>query len=540
MARKKQPAFSGGLKKLFDTAIGCDEYDRYVFGRIKDKAPRLRDLEERGASELATFPGLFQDCFSALYKLEPALRPLEVVLPSHRPHHRLLEQVMATEEYKELRAFTTLAEFEAGMASEVVGERALQFFSEEQKEQIRDMQSEEKQSSSLEEQLEGLQTAAEAAQEAADQAQAEVKQAGNAKTASMLAAKARQLQTKANALGKQAQGVQMSLEKAKARLAQMAADQDQWFDQNLDQVRQAARQIAQQAKEEVEETSELLEAWGDEAGTLRRGDPTKAREYAERIKNSEKLRKLAKLIGRLKRLALNKAKSKAEARAQVVDVRRGRDLKNMLPSERRRLVHPLTQRQFLRNWAKAQLLVFVKRAKEKLGRGPIVVCEDGSGSMSGEKELWAKAVSLALAEVARFQKRSFAWVHFGAEHSPISVEVALGGKVTPELMFQIAETFLDASGTDFQTPLTKARENIESKEFKKADIVFITDGEAAVSDRFLADFREAKRTREFQVVAVPINIGGSSSTATLAEFADNIIPISDLSAGEAGEIFEKI
>ncbi|MBT9174134.1 MAG: Protein ViaA [Syntrophomonadaceae bacterium] len=529
---------------LHNTAVRCDEFDRYIFGRIKDKAPRLGDLEERGTGEIPTFPGLLQDCFSALYKLEPELRPAGEVLPSHRPHRRLLEQVMGTEDYQELRAYTTLQEFEAAMASEVVGDRALQFFSEEQKEQIREMQSEEEKSESFQEQVEGLQAAAQAAQEAANQASAEAEEAeqqGDSQTAQEFSAKASQFQTQADSLSAQAQNAQMSLEEAKQRLEQMSAEMEEWFDQHSDEVRQACRKIAQSAKEEVEETSEFLEAWGDEAGELRRGDPAKAREYAERIRNSRKLRELAKLVGRLKRLALNKAKTKAESRAEVVDVSHGRDLRNLLPSERRRLAHPLFQKEFLRRWASSQLLIFKKKDKEKMGKGPIVVCEDGSGSMSGgEKEIWAKAVSLALAEVARFQKRNFAWIHFGAEYSPLSVEQATGGKVTPELMFSIAETFLDASGTDFETPLAKAQEIIEETEFKRADVVFITDGHCTVSDEFLENFRKTKREKEFQVVAVPINIGGSCSLASLEEFADNIIPVSQLSAGEAGEIFDKI
>lgn len=528
---------------LHDTVVRCDDFDRYIFGRIKNKSPRLLELEERGTRELSTFPGLLQDCFSALYKLEPELRPAEEILPSHRPHRKLVEQVMGTEEYQELRAYTTLQEFEAAMASEVMATRALQFFSEEQKEQIRKMQSEEEKSESLQEQLEGLQAAAQAAQDAADQARTEAEEAeqiGDSQAARQLYAKARQLQAQADALNQQVQSVQMSLEEAKKRLEEMSAGLEQWFDENQDQVRQAARKIAQSAKEEVEEVSQFLEAWGDEAGELRRGDPVKAREYAERIRNSRKLRELAKLVGRLKRLALNKAKSKAEARAEVVDVSHGQDLRNLLPSERRRLAHPLTQRGFLRDYANSQLLVFVKRDKETQGRGPIVVCEDGSGSMSGEKELWAKAVSLALAEVARFQKRGFAWIHFGAAYSPLSVEQAPAGKVTPELMFQIAETFLDASGTDFETPLRKAQEIIEEQEFRRADIVFITDGECTISDQFLEGFREAKRKREFQVVGVLINIGGSCSEATLAEFADQLVTVDQLTAGKAGEVFEAV
>jgi uncharacterized protein with von Willebrand factor type A (vWA) domain len=539
MEKKKIKSISG----LHDTAVRCDDFDRYIFGRIKDRSPRLKDLEVRGVEELPTFPGLLQDCFSALYKLEPELRPSQEILPSHRPHRRLLEQVMGTEEYQELRAYTTLQEFEAAMASEVMATRALQFFSEEQKEQIREMRSEEEKSESLQEQMEGLQAAARAAQAAAEQAQAEAEEAeqiGDGQTAQALSAKARQLQAQADALSQQAQSIQMSLEEAKKHLEQMSAAMKEWFDHHSDEVRQAARKIAQSAKEDVEEVSQLLEAWGDEAGELRRGDLAKAREYAERIRNSRKLRELAKLVGRLKRLALNKAKSKAEARAEVVDVTHGRDLKNLLPSERRRLAHPLFQKDFLRRWANSQLLIFKNKDREKMGRGPIVVCEDGSGSMSGEKELWAKAVSLALAEVARFQKRGFAWIHFGAADSPLSVEQAPAGKVTPELMFQIAETFLDASGTNFETPLRKALEIIEEQEFRRADIVFITDGECAVSDSFLEDFRKAKREKEFQVVGVLVNYGGSCSEASLAEFADQLVTVDQLTAGKADEVFDAV
>lgn len=41
-------------------------------------------------------------------------------------------------------------------------------------------------------------------------------------------------------------------------------------------------------------------------------------------------------------------------------------------------------------------------------------CEDGSGSMSGDPEIWAKAVGLALYKIAQFQKREFYGIHFGS------------------------------------------------------------------------------------------------------------------------------
>ena len=519
-------------RQLYDTTVVCDEYDRYTFGKIKERAPRLKDLEVSGGEKLKTFPGLLQDCFSSLYKLEPELRSAEQVRASHRPHHRLMEQVMATEEFNGLRSYTTLQEFEAAMASEVIGVAALAFFSEQQKQQIEQMAEQEQQCDQLGQNADGLAAAAEGAQEGADEA------ASSAPDGAM-EARQQKLQQQADQLGAQAQAAQLSLEQAKEKLEQMVAASDEWFDDHEDETRQAARRMAEQAKEQVEETSELLSAWGDDAGELRKGDPAKAREYAERIRNSEKLKKLAKLVGRFKRLALSKAKSRAEARSVIVDVTRGRDLKSLHPAEKRRLAHPDLRRGFLKDWAAGTLLIFKKRDRQTQGKGPIIVCEDGSGSMKGDKELWAKAVSLALAEVAHHQKRGYAWIHFGARYSPKVFEVALGGRITPELMFQIAETFLDAGGTDFESPLQQAQELIEQQAFQRADVVFDTDGKCAVSNAWLEQFRAAKKQREFQVHSVLVNVG-SASAGGVQEFSDTITEVTSLTTAKAGEVFEKL
>ena len=44
----------------------------------------------------------------------------------------------------------------------------------------------------------------------------------------------------------------------------------------------------------------------------------------------------------------------------------------------------------------------------------MVICVDGSGSMSGSKELWAKAVALTLMDIARREKRACLALVFSA------------------------------------------------------------------------------------------------------------------------------
>src|SRR5437764_9912685 len=55
------------------------------------------------------------------------------------------------------------------------------------------------------------------------------------------------------------------------------------------------------------------------------------------------------------------------------------------------------------------------RATEPGGKGPVLVCVDESGSMQGEKAHTAKALALAMAWVARRQKRWIALVAYSGD-----------------------------------------------------------------------------------------------------------------------------
>jgi hypothetical protein len=49
---------------------------------------------------------------------------------------------------------------------------------------------------------------------------------------------------------------------------------------------------------------------------------------------------------------------------------------------------------------------------ENLGKGPIIVCQDKSGSMDGQRDEWATAVAIAMSELATKQNRAFGVIHF--------------------------------------------------------------------------------------------------------------------------------
>ena len=89
----------------------------------------------------------------------------------------------------------------------------------------------------------------------------------------------------------------------------------------------------------------------------------------------------------------------------MVGVESGGDISRLLPVELARLVVPELELNTLRRIAEREALCREYHATGPVGEGPVIVCVDESGSMEGEKAHTAKALALALAWVARHQRR---------------------------------------------------------------------------------------------------------------------------------------
>src|SRR5207245_9845248 len=89
-----------------------------------------------------------------------------------------------------------------------------------------------------------------------------------------------------------------------------------------------------------------------------------------------------------------------------------------LPPEPLPLHHPVLHRDFARGLIEGRLRSCAVRGDER-GRGPMIVCLDGSGSMAGDKEIWSKAVALTLLEIARRQRRLFRFICFSSADTPL-------------------------------------------------------------------------------------------------------------------------
>lgn len=491
-----------------------DRFDKATFEEMRESAQALKDTQEKGVEELTTFPPLMQDVFSTFYKYKPNVRDQAEIKSSHRFNHSLINKAQETDQYPQLRQYTKLDPVNSALATVTIANSLIKTIQTDLKKEADEANKLAKQEDVTQQMCDTANSLSDIAHKAAGTPNAE------------------DLMEKAMRAQKQAAQASTKLKKMESKNEKNMAGSQQ-------KIRQAMRAAGNEALEEVKETSELIEAWGTEPGQLQQLSPEQRLELAQKLGDKDKLKKLAKMIGRFRRMAIHSQKTKiTHGLDEVHDMETGNDLEKVLPSELVYLRHPVLKSQFNRKFTEAQLLQYELRGKEKVGRGPIICCIDSSGSMYGESELWAKAVALSLLEIAQMQKRSFAAIFFGSDSDPLeTIEIHKGEQNVIGKVLEIAEYYL-GGGTDFEKPLDEAIELIEREEFKKADIVFVTDGYCGVSDDWLESFLKRKDTKEARIHSVLVDM--SSSNEVMDSFSDQVTPVQDLTIDSAVEIFQGV
>lgn len=297
--------------------------------------------------------------------------------------------------------------------------------------------------------------------------------------------------------------------------------------------------------------TDLCRQWGQDPGFLQRLPHEERSALARRIGETQKLQDLARLVGRLRDLAMHKQRARiAELPHEVYDVTLGDDWDRLLPNELTALAHPLLRFDFYERLLDGRVSQYHLRGEESLDRGTIVACLDTSGSMAGSNELVSKAIALALLDVARLQNRhcvvilfsspgqwrSFTFPGDGAAvrdpgGQPTAVSVA-------EAIVRVGSEFF-GGGTDYQSPLEEAMRLIAEDEAADGDIVFITDDQCEVNAPFLERYRALKAAKRFSTYSVIVG-AQASEARTLKTLSDQVIAASELTDEVAGRIFEKV
>jgi Mg-chelatase subunit ChlD len=280
---------------------------------------------------------------------------------------------------------------------------------------------------------------------------------------------------------------------------------------------------ASAAVDELRETLEGLADVGLMAGTgTATGGMMSAkgiRDLAARLRSDTRLKQIALLAGRFKRIAANKRRQRYRHGAdEISDVEMGADLGRLLPSELVKLAHPRLRAAFMRNFVERSALQYQLVGNEPLGKGPLVVLLDKSGSMDGPRDTWATALALALLDQAQRERRVFALLCFDY-HVKFEAIVRPGEPLPEKALFTAC-----AGGTDIGTAMLRGLQIIGTNEgaMKKADIVLVTDGGSDASAA--STLRDSAKVLGVTILGLGIGV----EREWLVPWTDEIQVITDL------------
>ena len=511
------------LKRVFQPLpkntfwLESDAYDRRVWQQLRAESPSLAELEEKGSTLLPHFGSLLQDIFCLLFKYNTNFNNDRDVLPSALLNRTFLDAVHQGGQYEILRQQTLLNEAHAGLSTLILGDRLLALVREQKfltQRDMRDLWDIQKQEEVVRQKMEEYDNADTIPEDALSE---EGKKA---------------LEKAKEKMGGEVQGAEALL---RHKTIQLKEDLKQIEGQANQRLKAEAIKVAQQ----LEDATEEAEAWGNTIGTGQKSPPGQKLELGRRLAGNEKLKKLARMVGRMKFQAMALRKKIFERSSEeLLEIEQGDALHRLLPNELLSLHHPILRKDFQRRFLDRELIQYSLRGIEEKGKGPMIVCLDGSSSMSGDKEIWSKAVTLTLLEIARKQRRLFRSICFSSAETPLQVldmNPRDRYEVETKTIMDLAEYF-PGGGTDFQKPLDAALECLQQSRFKKGDIIFITDGECQVSPEWAEQFRKEKEKLGFSLFSILIDMG-PASLGTLKEFSDRITTIKQLTGDGAKDIF---
>lgn len=503
--------------------VESDGYDRRAWSDIGMGSPAIGDLVEAGRRLVPHFDSLLGDLFFALFKYNVVWLGSDAVRRSAILNHKILERLVESPAFNALKERTALEEDKAAIAALALAEQALEMVRSERvvnRRELLDLWDLQHQEDDLAARAEELKRADETLKPGEGEASEELKE----KLEKLKEAAARAAQV------------------SEARLRQKARQVEEQIGQAArgEMRRMEAKSI--ELAQEIDRVAQDSHDFGLEFGQGGRLSAGERLELGRHLARNRKLGELARLVGRFKQDARAlRRKTLERGVAEAYDVERGSELGRLIPAELLSLLNPGLKRDFGRRLLEGELLQYRLRADEQKGKGPMVVCIDVSSSMQGDKELWAKAVSLTLMDIARRQRRLFRAVLFSSGPQSLKVlDLNQERRYQPDLpkVMELAEYF-PGGGTDFQQPLDAAVQLIEHKRLKRADIVVITDGESAVAPQWLAELRRRKEQLQFSIFAVLVDVG-SSELSTLVQFSDRVTSVKKLSAEHTREIFLRI
>jgi uncharacterized protein with von Willebrand factor type A (vWA) domain len=220
-----------------------------------------------------------------------------------------------------------------------------------------------------------------------------------------------------------------------------------------------------------------------------------------RLARNTEVRKILEFLSGIPRLgSFSKKKTARYSKGELYGYEEGSDLERIVPSEL-----ALPEELFYVKLAESQLLLYQKQIKETLG--PIYLLLDKSGSMDGEKILWAKAVALALYSRARRENRDFYLRFFDNIPYPL-IKVIKNAKNKDVLkMVEYIGKIRGGGGTDISRSVMSACDDIKDGHVKGvSEVIILTDGEDKIAETTVR-----RSLKEANATLVSVMIRGDNS-----------------------------
>jgi uncharacterized protein with von Willebrand factor type A (vWA) domain len=488
----------------------------------------LTDEQRERAEEYVAWEDLFDDVFRTLHTYhEPELLPADDVKPSRELNRRIIQQITANENFLKLRPNTRHSPIESAFTAISMAER----LSESLNTELQEFVVRAKEMAEMEEQLppgqggdgggggdlppifENQQSGGPGQPDPNAQPQPDPNGQGGG------GGQPTNQQQQDPGQGPNGQ----SIDDIAQQLADKAAQQQQ---QGLGTKVMDAIDKAMEEGQEAADAIASLPGYGE--GADNRLNPDQMIELARQWRESPIVRNVARMTGRLQRdMRQKRAKRVVGGNEEIVDVTLGNDIPFLLPHELAKLNHPLMRKDFQRRFHEGELLQYETEGTESAGRGPIVILIDGSGSMMGMYNEWARSVALALITIAKREKRDAAAVEFSSAGSIRKWEFLRKDRTDPQQVLDFVTHFF-GGGTRISEGMIVGKEFIDTRpEFRKADIVLITDGGDYFNEGRDDVMRDELRAKGVRIHGVSIGFDAKSN-AYLQNMCDTVVSAYDV------------
>lgn len=309
------------------------------------------------------------------------------------------------------------------------------------------------------------------------------------------------------------------------------------------ELRAALRVAARAARDAVNDAESSLEGVATPLGISMSGtaatkssgreDLKAIRDAHRRLQGSKRLKRIAEIAGRLERVAAHKARSSIRPGVgEVHGIDLGADPARLLPSEAVGLRHPVLRTVLHAKLLEGRALVYGMQGREPTGRGPVIVLLDESSSMTEDnRDIWAKAVALALLGTATKQRRSWRLIAFNGGIRR-EVEVPAGRATAADVLSALDHSC--TGGTDFSTVVARAVDVLaERPTMHNADVVLLTDGEDRLEPHVVGEANRATTDKGVSWFVVGVGPDAEQCLESLGPIATHMVRIAATNTDDA-------